>query len=267
MSESSNWEPSEIKRIVDFLPTSTKPIKAETDEGLALIKYIGNPQGCDALVAEFVAGSLAKQIGIPVPDFAIIRCPEIEIERFGITTIAGPAFASKWVPEAMSLAPHSQLLANMRNTDLVTALVGFDTWVRNFDRFTNSGADPISNFDNILFVPDLRKSALVVIDHTHAFVESTFDEELDDPTWWEDQTVYGSFPDFEPFLSHKVLMNVLDKIRTVDIKTLEEILEGLPLEWELTQHQRSRFADQLLKRARALPTWLPEKLFAQGELF
>lgn len=267
MSQSNYWEPTKITRIVDFLSTSTKPIKAETDDGLALIKYIGNRQGCDALVAEFVAGSLARHVDIPVPDFAIVHCPEIEIERFGIVTTPGPSFASRWVADAMSLAPDSRLLANLRDTSIITALVVFDTWIRNFDRYSNGGDDPISNLDNILFVPDKKKTAMVVIDHTDAFVESTFDDELGDPTWWDDQTIYGLFPDFRPFLSHKALMNMFDKISRVDMATLEEILGGLPQEWQLTHDQRSRFAEQLLKRAEALPTWLPEKLFDQAELF
>ena len=266
MSKADIWEPTKVTRVVDFLTTSTKPIKAETDDGLALIKYIGNPQGCDALVAEFVAGSLARCVGIPVPDFAIINCPEIEIGPYNLVTTAGPSFASRWVPDAMSLAPDSKLLEDLREPSMITNLVVFDTWIRNFDRYSDSGDDTVSNLDNILFVPDKRKSAMIVIDHTHAFVESTFDEEMDDPMWWDDKTVYGQFPNFKPYLSHKALMNMIDKIMGVDIVTLEEIFAKLPSDWQLTQVQRSLFAEQLLKRAEALPNWLPEALFDQREM-
>jgi hypothetical protein len=178
-----DWEPTKITRVVDFLSTSTKPIMVETDDGLALVKYIGNPQGVHTLVAEYVAASLARLVGLPIPDFAIVYCPEIEIERYGIVTVAGPAFASRWVSEAASFSPSSSLLENLRDKDIITILVAFDTWIRNFDRYFDAGQNANSNLDNLLFVPDLRKSALVVIDHTHAFVEVSFDEEIADPNW------------------------------------------------------------------------------------
>ena len=160
MPQDFDWEPTKITRVVDFLSTSTKPIKAETDDGLALIKYIGNPQGVHTLVAEYVAASLARLVGIPIPNFAIIHCPEIEIERYGIVTGAGPAFASQWIPESASLAPTSNLLSNLRNTDIITTLVAFDTWIRNFDRYSGEGPDANSNLDNLLFIPDLRKKCV-----------------------------------------------------------------------------------------------------------
>ena len=145
--------------------------------------------------------------------------------------------------------------------------MAFDTWIRNFDRYSGEGPDANSNLDNLLFIPDRRKSALVVIDHTHAFVEVSFDEEIADPHWQLDESIYGLFPNFVPFLDHKVLMTAIDKFRGVDIMTLEEIFERLPNEWQLTLAQRSLFAEQLFKRAENLSNWLPDKLFSQKELF
>lgn len=62
-------------------------------------------------------------------------------------------------------------------------------------------------------------------------------------------------------------MKAIDKFSGVDMATLEEILEGLPNEWQLTLAQRSLFAEQLFKRAENLSNWLPDKLFSQRELF
>ena len=133
MPQDFDWEPTKITRVVDFLSTSTKPIMVETDDGLALVKYIGNPQGVHTLVAEYVAASLARLVGLPIPDFAIVYCPEIEIERYGIVTVAGPAFASRWVSEAASFSPSSSLLENLRDIPLLLqnpkVLVGYDAEV------------------------------------------------------------------------------------------------------------------------------------------
>ena len=46
-----SWQPQTIERIIRVLSTSTKPFIAVTDEGTAVIKYIGNPAGVEALVS------------------------------------------------------------------------------------------------------------------------------------------------------------------------------------------------------------------------
>lgn len=58
------------------------PAVVDTDEGgLWVAKFRGAGQGAKALLAELVAGGLAREAGLPVPELAAIEIPE----RFGRT--------------------------------------------------------------------------------------------------------------------------------------------------------------------------------------
>jgi len=48
-----------------------------TDVGPALVKYMGNRQGLDALICEVVGSELANLVGLTTPDFAIADIPEM----------------------------------------------------------------------------------------------------------------------------------------------------------------------------------------------
>jgi hypothetical protein len=44
-----------------------------SDEGLYVLKFRGAGQGPKALVAEVVAGELARALGLPVPELALVE--------------------------------------------------------------------------------------------------------------------------------------------------------------------------------------------------
>ena len=45
------------------------------DDGLYVVKLSGAGQGPKALVAELICGELGRQLGLPVPEPAIVRMP------------------------------------------------------------------------------------------------------------------------------------------------------------------------------------------------
>lgn len=52
------------------------PAVVDTDDGLFVVKFRGAGQGAKALVAELISGMLATELGLPVPDLALVHISE-----------------------------------------------------------------------------------------------------------------------------------------------------------------------------------------------
>ncbi len=261
------WQPHSIERVTRVLDTSTKPISAVTDEGTAIVKYIGNPQGSEALICELVGTELANHLGLTTPDFAVAKIPALELPSPAVNkSEPGPAFFSRW-EEAVSLSPSSRLLHKLRRPDDIAKLVVLDTWIRNKDRFSAEGGEGYDtvNFDNVLLRRDKRKVGLVVIDHTHAFIETTLEDELG-TSWVDEEEVYGLFRQFESFLTRKSIDDALEAVNEIDLETIERICEAVPREWGMTQALVDCLSACIFERAAKLKTWLPQALFKQSEM-
>lgn len=129
------------------------------DDHLYYVK--GRAAGPRSLLCEWLAGNLARALGLPVPEFVIAQAPRDLIDLFpeGSELGAGPAFASLQVP-------NPQWLSRAHLVDVPIPLqrdvLVFDWWVRNQDRtLTELGGNP-----NLLWGTDKQ---LVVIDHNAAF--------------------------------------------------------------------------------------------------
>lgn len=266
MFANASWQPTKIERVISVVQTSTRPLHVVTDKGLALVKYMGNRLGEDALICELLGTALARCIGLYTPDFAVVAIKSIEVLDPFITICDGPAFFSKW-EHAVPLSPNSSLLANVRHKDHIAKLVTFDTWVRNKDRFSMDygGRYENNNFDNVLFKPDKRKTSLLVIDHSHAFTETTLADELDEG-WVSEKIVYGLFDEFKPILKANDVQLALEAIRRIDVAKLRAICDAVPREWGMTAALSERLASLITLRAEALCEWLSGALFNQLEL-
>ena len=53
------------------------PAVVDTDGGLFVVKFRGAGQGPRALAAELIVGLLARALGLPVPDLALVHVPEL----------------------------------------------------------------------------------------------------------------------------------------------------------------------------------------------
>lgn len=262
-----HWQPKSIERITGALDTSTKPLRVMTDEGPAIVKYMGNQAGLEVLICELIGTELANRIGLVTPDFALVNIAALQLPDHPLVKIEqGPAFFSRW-EEATSLSPRSTLLGNLRNPGDIAKLVSFDTWLRNKDRFDDGAAGGFGNenFDNLLLRPDKRKVQLLVIDHTHAFVETTLDDELGQG-WVDEQNVYGRFGQFAPFLTRRGIQVALAAISTIDVETIEGICQEVPREWGMTNALAQRLSACIAERGAKLGSWLPAALFDQYEM-
>jgi hypothetical protein len=259
------WTPSRIVRVNGVKETSTRPLYVVTDEGPAIMKYMGNPQGLESLICELVGTELANNIGLVTPDFCVIEVPAIETYIYPfISTRAGPAFFSRW-EGATALSPRSELLKKLRKPEDIAKLVAFDTWLRNADRLSGGDGAGTSNFDNLLLRPDKRKIQMLVIDHTHAIAETNLEDDLG-PAWVEEECVYGLSDQFETFMTQRRLQAALAAIGAIDVQTVERICGSVPREWGMTAALTDRLARCITDRGARLQTWLPTALFDQHEL-
>jgi hypothetical protein len=108
------------------------------DDGLYVVKFRGAGQGPAALVAEVLAGELARALGLPVPELVLAELdpalpraePDVEIQELLVAS-AGTNLGVDFLPGALPFTP-----AAMAPLDGAFAadVVWFDALVTNVDR-------------------------------------------------------------------------------------------------------------------------------------
>ena len=107
------------------------------DDGMYVLKFRGAGQGRKALIAELVAGEIARAAGLPVPEIVFVQLdpelartePDAEIQDL-IRASAGLNLALDYLPSSVTFDP----LAEKPAPDLASAIVWFDAFVTNVDR-------------------------------------------------------------------------------------------------------------------------------------
>ncbi|MGE8288618.1 MAG: HipA family kinase [Stenotrophomonas sp.] len=107
------------------------------DDGMYVIKFRGAGQGPKALIAELVAGELARALGLPIPEIVLVELdrefartePDPEIQDL-IRASEGTNLGSDYLPGAINYDP-----AAMRpDAALASRIVWFDAYTSNVDR-------------------------------------------------------------------------------------------------------------------------------------
>ena len=107
------------------------------DDGMYVLKFRGAGQGPKALIAELVAGEIARALGLPVPEIVFVDLdpelartePDPEIQDL-IRASAGLNLALDYLPGAVMFDP----MAEKPDADLASSIVWFDAYVTNVDR-------------------------------------------------------------------------------------------------------------------------------------
>lgn len=107
------------------------------DAGLYVLKFRGAGQGPKALVAELVAGELARAIGLPVPEIVFVELdpdlartePDPEIQHL-IRASGGLNLALDYLPGSITFDP----VVDQPDAALASAVVWFDAFTSNVDR-------------------------------------------------------------------------------------------------------------------------------------
>jgi hypothetical protein len=107
------------------------------DDGLYVLKFRGAGQGPKALIAELVAGEIARLMGLRVPEIVFIELPvdlartepDAEIQSL-IRASGGLNLALDYLPGSITFDP----LIYTPDEQLASAIVWFDAFVCNVDR-------------------------------------------------------------------------------------------------------------------------------------
>ena len=107
------------------------------DDGLYVLKFRGAGQGPKALIAELVAGEIARTLGLPVPEIVFMQLdaelartePDAEIQDL-IRASGGLNLGLDYLPGALAYDPLTMPVAPR----LASQLVWFDAFVGNVDR-------------------------------------------------------------------------------------------------------------------------------------
>jgi hypothetical protein len=107
------------------------------DDGLYVLKFRGAGQGTKALIAELLAGELARALNLPVPEIVFVEVdatlartePDPEIQDL-IRASAGLNLALDYLPGSIAFDPAAEQV----EPGLASSIVWFDAYTTNVDR-------------------------------------------------------------------------------------------------------------------------------------
>ena len=111
------------------------------DDGLYVVKFRGAGQGPRALVAEWLAGELARTVGLTVPDLVGIEIdpalgdaePDEEIHDL-VNASGGLNLGMDFLPGALTFNPAATTAAALIEPDFAADVIWLDAFVTNPDR-------------------------------------------------------------------------------------------------------------------------------------
>jgi hypothetical protein len=229
------------------------------DEGLYVLKFRGAGQGPKALIAELVAGEIARAVGLPVPEIVFVDLPgdlartepDSEIQSL-IRASVGRNVGLDYLPGSTTFDP----LIFQPGVRLASSIVWFDAFVCNVDRTARN--------TNML----VWHKKLWLIDHGAALYFHHAWTRRDDPA----QNPFALIKDH-------VLLRVADALPEVDAKLkslltvdrLGVIVDLIPDDWlredpgfESKAEQRAAYRRFLERRLDASAIFVGEAIRARS---
>jgi hypothetical protein len=229
------------------------PAIVDTDEGLFVAKFRGAGQGPRALVAELVVGLLARELGFPVPELALIEIdpvfgraePDPEIQDL-LRASHGLNVGLRYLDGAFNY--DAQAANECVGGELASNLVWFDAFVTNPDRTHRNPNLMICHRE-----PYLIDHGAALYAH-HAWATVT-DEKTRTPF---------------PLIKDHVLLARADQIERADAEFAPRITRALvgavvsAVPDQLLQDDRQRYVDYLLTRVSEPREFVAEALRARA---
>ncbi|HEY9540035.1 MAG TPA: HipA family kinase [Luteimonas sp.] len=231
------------------------------DDGMYVMKFRGAGQGAKALVAEVVAGELARLLGLPIPEIVLVELdpdlartePDPEIQDL-IRASGGTNVALDYLPGAINFDP----LVEQPDALLASSIVWFDAFVANVDRTARN--------TNLL----LWHRKLHLIDHGAAL-------------YFHHDWVNAGSAAASPFarIADHVLLPLATRLREADAALavrigdddIERIVAQVPDAWLSGEPMfadaaayRHAYADHLRARLRQRDAFVEEAIRAHGHL-
>jgi hypothetical protein len=239
------------------------------DDGMYVLKFRGAGQGPKALIAELIAGEIARAAGLLVPEIVFVELdpelartePDPEIQDL-IRASAGLNLALDYLPGAVTFDP----VVEKPDSDLASSVVWFDAFVTNVDRTPRN--------TNML----MWHRRLWLIDHGAAFYfhhkGSDFLERSQDPfKLVKDHTLLRFANDLQAvdtrmagLLTPDVIMNVVKLIPDAwlpDARQPEARLEADP-SFGGDPLRRDNYAKYMLRRLENRRVFLKEAIDARS---
>ena len=229
------------------------------DQGLYVLKFRGAGQGPKALIAELVAGEIARALALPVPEIVFVELdaelartePDPEIQDL-IKASAGLNLALDYLPGAVTFDP----VVEHPDAELASAIVWFDALVTNVDRTARNA--------NML----MWHGRLWLIDHGAALYFHHA---------WDDHLARSR----EPFalIRDHVLLPAASRLAEIDAalaarldeRIIDGIVEEIPAAWlsgdaPFTDHRahRDAYAEWLKRRLEAPRAFVEEAIRARS---
>lgn len=231
------------------------------DDGLYVLKFHGAGQGPKALIAELVAGEIARALGLPVPEIVFMELdvalgrsePDFEIQAL-VKASKGLNLALDYLPGALTF---DALEARMLEPLLASSIVWFDAYVTNVDRTPRN--------TNMLW----WHKRLYLIDHGAAlYFHHTGADYMQ-----RSRTPFAAIKDH-------VLLRVASSLVEADTllknrlapAQLQEIIDTIPDTWlddsrfANTDEHRAAYIAYLLDRLAASHVFIEEALHARAQL-
>jgi hypothetical protein len=210
------------------------PAVIEADDGqLYVMKFVGAGQGAKALIAEVIAGEIARALGLKTPGMVLLELdpvlarsePNGEIRDL-LRNSAGLNLGFRFLPSAFAYNP---LLRPAPSAELASTVVWFDSYVLNVDRTPR-------NVNILLWEDDLW-----MIDHGAAlYFHHTWNN--------ASERSRAPFPlvrqhTLLPFASQVLAMDEALRTRLTD-EVLEHSVALVPDVWLLAEPRFADFAEQ-----------------------
>jgi hypothetical protein len=232
------------------------------DDGLYVLKFRGAGQGPKALIAELVAGEIARALGLSVPEIVFAELdpmlgrsePDFEIQAL-IKASAGLNLALDYLPGALAF---DALDASALDPLLASSIVWFDAYVTNVDRTARN--------TNMLF----WHKRLMLIDHGASLYFHHIGTDY----------MRHSRTPFTPIKQH-VLLPIASQLTEADTllkarlnpRVIENIIATIPDGWldndqlfANSEEHRAAYVAYLLDRLAASHIFVEEALHARAEL-
>jgi hypothetical protein len=231
------------------------------DEGMYVLKFRGAGQGPKVLVAELIAGEIARAAGLPMPEIVFMQLdadlarsePDQEIQEL-IRASAGLNLALDYLPGAVTFDP----VVEKPDSLLASQIVWLDAYVTNVDRTAR-------NANLLVWHRKLR-----LIDHGAAlyFHHS-----------WADYAAHSRDP-FKRIKDH-ILLQFADSLREVDAdmanaltpEIIRDIVAQVPDEWLMADsffntpdQYRNAYVEHLLSRLTPPREFIEEAIRARALL-
>ncbi|MBW4491213.1 MAG: aminotransferase class I and II [Trichocoleus desertorum ATA4-8-CV12] len=229
------------------------------DDGMYVLKFRGAGQGAKALIAELLAGEIARSLGLPVPEIVFVHLdaelartePDPEIQDL-IRASVGLNLALDYLPGSVTFDP----ITAKPDAALASLIVWFDAYVTNIDRTARN--------TNML----MWHRRLWLIDHGAAlYFHHT----------WSNYLERSRAP--FPAIKDHVLLHCASTLREVDAKITERltpsvikfIVELIPEAWLVEEspfsgdlQHREAYIEYLVRRLEAPRVFLEEAVRAQA---